>query len=387
MTKRLTLIVIVAAVLLPVASHLSAQFETPNRSFHNSTNFRLEGKHQVVSCEACHLNGQFRGTPTNCYDCHWIRRKDDRYQTRLGTECGQCHRPVAWTAVRFDHAAQSGVPLNADHRQLQCEACHRNANFRAGAVTCVSCHQKDYSATKAPNHLAAAFPVTCDSCHRPGDPTWRTFGAGGFNHNGIFALVGVHATQACTACHKNNVYRGTRRDCVGCHLPQYNATKNPNHPAAGFPTACEACHRPTDPAWTGAGTFNHNSVFALVGVHATQACVACHKNNVYRGTSRDCAGCHLPQYNATKSPSHPAAGFPTTCDTCHRPTDPTWTGASFNHNSVFALVGVHATQACSVCHVNNVYRGTRRDCVGCHLPQYNATKNPNHPAAGFPTTC
>ena len=363
-----------------------AQFDTPNRSFHNATAFRLEGKHQAVQCAQCHLNGQFQGTPTTCYACHWERRKDDRYQTRLGTQCENCHRPIAWTAVNWDHQSQSGVALNADHRQLACESCHRAANFQSGSVNCVSCHQKDFAATTSPNHVAAGFPATCDGCHRPNDPTWRNNGGGGFNHAASFPLVGVHATAACTSCHRNNVYRGTSRDCVGCHRTNYNTTQNPNHVAAGFPTTCETCHRATDPSWRGA-SFNHNAVFALVGVHATQTCATCHRNNVYRGTSRDCVGCHMPNYNSAQNPNHVAAGFPTTCETCHRATDQTWRGASFNHNAVFALVGVHATQACEVCHRNNVYRGTPRDCVGCHLPNYNSAQNPNHVTAGFPTSC
>lgn len=391
MTKYLVPIAAAALlVALALAAAPAAQFETPNRSFHNATGFRLDGKHQTVACEACHLNGQFKGTPSRCYDCHWIRRRDDRFQTRLGSACEQCHRPTSWTAVRWDHAAQAGVPLNADHRQIACEACHGGATFRPSSVACVSCHQKDYAATQAPNHAAAGFPVACDACHRPNDSTWRNTGSGRFNHNAVFTLSGAHATASCTACHRNNVYKGTPRDCVGCHLADYNRTQNPNHASAGFPTTCETCHRASDPAFGGggAGGFSHNAIFALVGVHASQACAACHRNNVYKGTPRDCIGCHQADYSRTQSPNHAAAGFSTTCDSCHRPTDAAWSGAGgFNHNAVFALVGSHASQSCTACHANNVFRGTPRTCLGCHQAQYNATRNPPHAAAGFPTSC
>ena len=33
------------------------------------------------------------------------------------------------------------------------------------------------------------------------------------------------------------------------------------------------------------------------------------------------AGCHLADYQRATAPNHQAAGFPTSCDTCHRPTD------------------------------------------------------------------
>ena len=86
-----------------------------------------------------------------------------------------------------------------------------------------------------------------------------------FNHDAVFPLVGAHATQACAACHKNGVYKGTPRDCVGCHLADYQQTTNPNHAAAGFPTTCEHVP-PAERRRRGAsGGFNHASVFPLVG--------------------------------------------------------------------------------------------------------------------------
>ncbi|MDL1948751.1 hypothetical protein FBQ97_02920, partial [Acidobacteria bacterium ACD] len=186
------------------------------------------------------------------------------------------------------------------------------------------------------------------------------------------------------SCHRNNVYRGTPRDCVGCHQADYNQAVNPNHLAAGFPTACETCHRATDTSWKGA-TFDH-ATFALVGVHATQACASCHRNNVYRGTPRDCVGCHQADYNQAANPNHLAAGFPTACETCHRATDTSWRGATFDH-SLWPLLGAHTAQTCSRCHSGGVYAGTSPECVSCHRPAYDASRNPNHVAAGFPTTC
>jgi hypothetical protein len=158
------------------------------------------------------------------------------------------------------------------------------------------------------------------------------------------------------------VYKGTPRDCVGCHQTEYNGTQNPNHAAAGFPTTCDSCHKPTDLQWRGV-TFNHSAFFPLVGVHATQACATCHKNNVYKGTPRTCVGCHQTEYNNTRSPNHIAAGFPTTCETCHRATDTAWTQGVFNH-TWFPLTGPH-NKPCAQCHTTpNVF--TVFSCTVCH---------------------
>ncbi len=383
MSRILRIVLLVTGAALVLASPALAQFETPNRQFHDQFAFRLEGRHLGVACESCHLKGVYKGTPNKCFDCHWERRQDDRFRLQLGSQCEQCHRPVAWTAVRFDHGATTGMPLNGAHRQLACQSCHTNDNLRTANSSCVSCHLKEYQAARNPNHVAGGFPTTCETCHRASD---TSFNQATFNHAAIFPLVGQHATQACASCHKGNVYRGTARDCVGCHLEAYTRTTTPNHVAAAFPTTCENCHRATDSSFRGVA-FNHAAVFPLVGQHATQACTACHPNNVFRGTARDCVGCHRSAYDRTTSPPHVAAGFPTTCENCHRATDSSFRGAAFNHATVFALVGQHATQACTACHKNNVYRGTARDCVGCHRANYDRTTSPAHVAAGFPTTC
>ena len=102
--------------------------------------------------------------------------------------------------------------------------------------------------------------------------------------------MGRHATTACASCHGNGVYRGTSRDCAGCHLPKYQATTNPNHAAAGFPTTCETCHRATDTSW-GQGTFNHTWFPITTGRHAGNPCSACHTSpSNYRVFT--CITCH-----------------------------------------------------------------------------------------------
>jgi len=378
-----TCLPLVALVLTAFAGPAEAQFDTPNRQFHNGTAFPLDGRHRDLACESCHRQGVYKGTPTRCFDCHWVRRQDDRFRLQLGTQCEQCHRTTSWSAVSWDHGAMTSMPLGVAHRQLSCQSCHANSMVRTAQTTCMSCHAQDYQAARTPNHVAAGFPTACEACHRPSD---ATFNQARFDHAAAFPLVGTHNQVTCATCHQGNVYRGTPRDCVGCHRTAYDRTTLPNHAAAGFPVTCENCHRPTDPSFRNGG-FNHSTVFALVGRHAQATCATCHTNNVYRGTPRDCVGCHRPAYDRTTTPNHAAAGFPVTCENCHRPTDSSFQGAGFNHSSVFALVGRHAQVSCATCHTNNVYKGTPRDCVGCHRPLYDRTRSPNHAAAGFPTTC
>jgi hypothetical protein len=346
----------------------------------------LSPAHRSLSCQSCHGNNTFRAAQTTCLSCHQqdfqSARTPNHVAAGFPTACEACHKPsdTSFHQARFDHAS---FALLGVHAQQTCATCHKGNVYVGTPRDCIGCHRTDYDRTTTPNHAAAGFPTTCESCHRPTDTSFR---GAGFNHSIVFPLLGVHAQQTCATCHKNNVYQGTARECVGCHRTEYDRTTAPNHVAAGFSTGCESCHRATDASFKGAA-FNHSSVFALVGVHAQQSCATCHVNNVYRGTPRDCVGCHRSAYDRTTMPSHVAAGFPTACDTCHRATDSNWRSGTFNHSSVYALVGVHAQQTCVRCHGSGVYKGTPRTCVGCHLDVYNRTTNPNHVAAGFPTTC
>jgi hypothetical protein len=354
-------------------------FRNASRGFHKQGLFPLEGRHLEVPCADCHWDGAVKGTPTRCYDCHWIRRQDDPFRTRLGNECENCHRPISWTAVAWDHGAATGYPLGGQHMFLDCTNCHPGLRVdRPPQPDCVGCHLSDYQSTQDPDHEAAGFPTDCFICHRPSDGSWDR---GVFVHP--FQLVGRHALSECADCHAGEVYAGTPTDCIGCHLGDYNRADDPDHAAAGFPTDCELCHRPTDGSWDD-GRFNHS--YRLAGVHATLQCESCHSSGVYEGLPSRCVDCHLDEYHAATDPNHEAAGFPTNCNQCHRGADPDWHQGRYPH-SLWPLVGSHTAQRCTACHTGTVYAGLPSECVDCHLDDYNTTDDPDHAAAGFPTSC
>jgi hypothetical protein len=184
-----------------------------------------------------------------------------------------------------------------------------------------------------------------------------------FNHSATgFPLTGAHSAQQCASCHSNNVFTGLNSACVSCHLNDFTATTNPNHAAAGFPQDCQLCHGSTQ--WTGA-TFNHSlTQFPLTGAHVTVQCASCHLNNQFTGTSTNCYDCHRTEYTTVTDPNHVAAGFPTSCTSCHNTTR--WSGATFTHN--FPIYsGAHRGKwdTCSDCH-SNPANYTIFSCTTCH---------------------
>jgi DnaJ-class molecular chaperone len=358
------------------------------RRAHELTRLPLRGAHAAATCESCHQPGvsgrlQFTNRPVTCFGCHGDQfravRTPDHRTAAFTQDCASCHGVSTWRGGRFDHST-TRFALDGAHRAVSCAGCHGDRVFAGKPTSCVSCHQAKYTATTNPPHAASGFPTTCETCH-----TATVWTGAVFNHATTrFPLTGSHLAASCQSCHADGVYHGKPMTCVSCHQAKYTATTNPPHAAAAFPTTCETCH--TTAQWLGA-LFDHAATrFPLVGAHKTALCSSCHADGVYHGKPTTCVSCHQANYAATTSPAHAAAGFSTTCETCHTAT--TWTGAVFNHaNTRFPLTGAHLAATCRDCHADGVYSTKPTTCVSCHLANYAASVNPPHVAAGFPTTC
>ena len=348
---------------------------------HNKSAFPLEGQHQSVECRQCHLTLVFSEAKTSCIDCH----TDIHYQT-VGPDCGRCHTPRSWIIENITELHQrSRFPLVGAHYTTDCSLCHKDASllrFEPLGVNCIDCHEADYLATTNPNHVQGGYSTNCIECHSLTDMTWTSKA---INHD-FFPLTLGHAISDCSACHKNGGFTNLSKECVSCHLPNYNATTNPNHAAASIPTACSDCHT-TEPGWKPATFAIHDTYYPLTGAHATMAsCNQCHNGN-YATTPNTCVGCHQANYNATTNPNHVADNIPVTCSDCHT-INPGWKPAIFpTHDNYFALIGAHATINCEQCHNGNYTNNLPNTCVGCHLANYNNTTNPPHASTGFGTDC
>lgn len=354
----------------------------------HNTFYALNGAHATIAndCAVCH-NGNYNNTPNTCNGCH----NDDYVQTaapnhvtqQFPINCTQCHSETAWVPSTFNH--NTVYPFTGAHIPIanDCNACHQG-NYNNTPNTCTSCHISDYNTSLNPKHTVLNLPTDCAICHTT-SADWQpaTFPI----HNSFWPLNGAHATIAnnCVSCHNGN-YNNTPTTCVGCHLPDYNQTTNPNHQTQQFPTDCTVCH--AESSWV-PSTFNHSAVYPFTGAHLAIAdnCNICHNGN-YTNTPNTCNGCHQANYNTTTNPNHTTLNLPTDCAMCHT-TAPDWQPATFPiHNNYWALTGAHAAIAndCAACHNGN-YNNTPSTCFGCHAAEYNSATNPNHAAAGFPTSC
>ncbi len=306
--------------------HSTRSFVDPAamRRMHDLTRFPLQGAHAMVPCESCHLpaapgQSQYANRPTTCFGCHSAdyqqAKNPDHVAGAFPQACGQCHSELNWQSASFNHDL-TGFPLTGAHKAVACNACHGDGVYKGKSTLCVSCHQTDYNNTSNPPHAAAGFPTTCETCHSTTDWTNATF-----DHSTTsFPLTGAHTSLACTACHINNVFKGTPTTCVGCHLTDYNNTTNPIHAAAGFPQTCDQCHTTT--TWAGA-TFDHDATFFPIysGTHKGRwtQCSDCHTSATNYGVFTCMSGgCH--GQSSTNSSHQGVSGYQyvaTACYSCH----------------------------------------------------------------------
>jgi hypothetical protein len=237
---------------------------------HTLASFQLEGDHAEVACEACHLNRQFQGTPSDCFSCH---KQIDAHRGEFGTDCAVCHNPSSWDNVRVDHDSFN-FKLTGAHLKTECTACHQNGVFTNTPSDCFACHQNK-------DEHQGRFGTDCATCHST--TAWEP---ATFDHNrSNFPLTGAHSSTACESCHKNGKFQGLPSTCASCH-------GDPAFHAGLFRGQdCSACHSTS--TWV-PGEFNgsHPGITDEGGSgvnHGGQGCRSCHTVNLNTAT---CTACH-----------------------------------------------------------------------------------------------
>ena len=188
---------------------------------HSKSAFPLVGGHQTVACAQCHINGVFKGTPTDCYACH---AKDDHHNGQFGQDCGACHTPDSWSNATFDHS-KSAFPLTGAHESLQCTQCHVNNVFKGVPTSCVGCHVE-------PAYHKGLFGTDCATCHNTSGWSPAKFKGGHsfpMNHGGANNCRSCHPSAlrsyTCYSCHNQADIASRHKDegikniqnCVKCH--------------------------------------------------------------------------------------------------------------------------------------------------------------------------
>lgn len=195
-----------------------------------------------------------------------------------------------------------------------------------------------------------------------------------FNHMTTgFPLTGLHMTTECGACHVGGVFKGTPRNCAGCHSQGARVVAT-SKSAKHLPTTepCEVCHSNTVTFY--GAKYNHGK--AVAG-----QCTSCHNGLIATGRTAS----HTSVSKATKS-----------CDNCHRTY--AWLPASWNHSSGAACVTCHVTGGDGAAYVKVAIAGTSAEafahnaqntgiaCESCHT-SYTTWYGAKYNHSGAGTAC
>jgi len=332
--------------------------------------FVLEGKHLELSCESCHVDGRYAGTPNLCEDCHDVDKPDPHFDF----DCTTCHVPDGWEYVSFDHTISLATDCQSCHSAVmptnhysgQCSACHSTiawipATFNHKAVNATNC-QNCHSAKRPSNHYSGQ----CSACHST--TAWKP---ATFNHKAVNTSncqnchsakrPSNHYSGQCSACHSTTAWKPAKfshsaanaTNCQNCH----------NRPAGHSGGQCSACHstsgwRPANFDHKAAGATDCQSCHKRPSGHSGGQCSACHTTSGWRPANfdhkaagaTDCQSCH-------QRPSGHSSGQ---CSNCHNTNR--WGDVNVKNHS-FPTNHGNANGECSKCHTegtNNV------NCYKCH---------------------
>ncbi len=248
-------------------------------------------------------------------------------------DCTICHAKGSWHEIRsdfvFDHAKETGTPLNGAHGMAQCLRCH---NDRGSVATfakrgCTGCHEDIHR---------GRLGINCTTCHSEND--WNPTGVYAVHAKTRFPLQGVHAGVACVRCHPSSEagqFLGADPRCEACHRQDAIGATTFNHAAQNALSNCQNCHGQT--SWADAH-FSH------------------------AGITSGCSRCHTPDYNNAKNPNHITSNFPMNCEACHNTNH--WRPANFNHAGI--------TSGCVTCHAKDFGPAQHQagipanTCEACH---------------------
>ena len=135
-------------------------------NFDHANFFPLDGKHESIQCTDCHTNNGYRGTPTECWQCH---QEPEIHAGVFGLLCEYCHGADAWSPAGLHrHNFPLNHGLDDKNLQLECKTCHGD-NYVD--YTCYNCHDHQPDEITQ-SHRAVGITEqdlpACANCHPAG---------------------------------------------------------------------------------------------------------------------------------------------------------------------------------------------------------------------------
>ena len=190
--------------------------------------------------------------------------------------------------------------------------------------------------------MNSGFPAPLNGGSNAGRTSSGELSAQNFNHMTTgYPLTGAHNIAECGSCHLGGVFKGTPRNCAGCHAKGKRivaTAMSSKHIITNEP--CDVCHTNTV-TFLGA-RFNHGKV-------ELNSCKTCHNGVISTGRpathnkgvklSGSCGSCHRTNAWLPATTMNHSGVVPGSCSTCHNDVKPV-SHASFTASTI----------ACDSCH-------------------------------------
>jgi hypothetical protein len=318
----------------------------------------LEGKHDTLSCHACHpfeLAAQTR----ELY--FWImdRPEDVPPHGKVPRDiCEQCHVQGAAQESWQRIAATAGHRTHFESDSVLAIASRLDGGVVDGEIACLTCH-----ARSAHRFLPADSTCAQQGCHLTDEIDIRLGGMA--DQTGLHCGVCHRFTSDVPALATRDSAAGTLRpgrpECLGCHemrvvLADFDPAADPHGGTCGM---CHNPHTQVQPA-------DALKSCTTAGCHGDWRKVPFHTGAAHRGVAQQCQTCHQP---------HAARVDASDCAECHteveqrsggrlRPPQPFDTTRALNRVSLGATVRLGVPPPDSFSHP----RHRRLACLACHVP-------------------
>ena len=334
-------------------------------------------KHAEVACGTCHgpqapeeAKAAYSMSHDTCIACH----NDDISDRESCMECHKVSLVVETSDMKIPHELHADMNCGTCHGPQAPEAAKKA--YSMSHNTCIACHEKQISDTKACSVCHKGIDVTrtadmkiphklhtklsCGTCHGPQAPA-KAKAEYSMSHD------------TCIKCHANLI--GDPKQCGKCHIATtVTATETMKIPHKLHANIqCGTCHGPQAPeAAKAAYSMSHDT------------CIKCHAKLI--GDTRKCSKCHVTsevEQTATMNIPH-KLHINMECGTCHGPQYPASAQAAYSM-SHDTCIKCHAkligdTKQCGKCHIASDVTGTdamkiphalhtKMECGACHGPQ------------------
>lgn len=297
---------------------------------------------------------------------------------------GKDYNMVTEAIKNFDHLKTDFSlvkhQIDFDMRLMTCEDCHNDQAFSTTVQTsCLECHQRADQVYMEQH--TDDFGTNCLACHDGIDSM------AGFDHSTtVFRIDGMHVGLECASCHSEEKmaenqldpsvmissrptaeeFRNISSACEGCH-------QEPEVHKGIFSNECVDCHRTSGwvPAlWEGTEFIHDLDTSFSLTKHELDfrgqviSCSSCHLGDIQAFDVQGCIDCHSDGVQNTAFIQPHIQRYGMNCTTCHDGVDRM---EDFDHQRVFLLEGAHTEVDCLVCHADQVFSGTPRECSQCHV--------------------